>query len=507
MKRILLILVVLAIMLLNSCTASVVTQNSNVIFTSAQTNTPSTTTYSQTLSPTENVTTISTFVTTSTAFAVTTVSEPITSIIVSTMTTKTTSTTSSTASATINQTNPGQELDVHFINVGEGDSILIDCGTTDVLIDGGEESANVANLIKPCVHGDIEAVIATHYHADHIGGLIDVFKDYHVDNAFWNGEVDTTQTYQTWKVAMDNSGANERIVKRGDVIQEGTLTFNVLDPVITTDADPDQDCIVLSLQYGNKSFLFMADDGQPAEDNLLAAGLLQHYDVLKVGHHGSDTASSQEFLNVVKPDIAVYECGLNDQYGFPKADVIARIKQTGAVVYGTDTYGTIEIDTNGQSENIQTSINPQSVVTTSTTVSPSTTTSPKTTPTAVATSTSTATTSTTMPTTTTSTPLTTTTSIGALSLQVVSITSPISPGANATLTVKTTPGAQCTITVNYKSGPSTASGLETKTADNLGNVSWTWKVGANTTPGTWTIVVTATSQGNTVTTTTNFTVN
>jgi hypothetical protein len=90
---------------------------------------------------------------------------------------------------------------------------------------------------------------------------------------------------------------------------------------------------------------------------------------------------------------------------------------------------------------------------------------------------------------------------------VVSVTSPISHGANATLTAKTTPGAQCTITVNYKSGPSTASGLGAKTADNLGNVSWTWKVGANTTPGTWQIVVTATSQGSTVTTTTNFTVN
>ena len=103
--------------------------------------------------------------------------------------------------------------------------------------------------------------------------------------------------------------------------------------------------------------------------------------------------------------------------------------------------------------------------------------------------------------------LTTTTSIGALSLQVISVTSPVTHGANATLIAKTTPGAHCTITVNYKSGPSTASGLEAKTADNLGNVSWTWNVGANTTLGTWTIVVTATLQRGTITTTTNFTVN
>ena len=330
MKRILFTSVLLATILLSSCAASVTSTISNA-------NTPTSTTQPQTTSLTA---------------------------------TTPASTTISTTSITITPNLTGQELDVHFINVGEGDSILIDCGPTDILIDGGEESANVADLIKPYVHGDIEAVIATHYHADHIGGLIDVFKDYHVDNAFWNGEVDTTLTYLNWKQAMDTRGAKERIVKRGDVIQEGTLTLNVLDPVVITDTDPDQDCIVLSLQFGSKSFLFMADDGKPAEDNLLAAGLLQHYDVLKVGHHGSDTASSQEFLNVVKPDIAVYECGLNDQYGFPKADVISRLKQTGAVVYGTDTSGNIEIDTNGQSENIQTSINSLSVVTTSTTTAP-----------------------------------------------------------------------------------------------------------------------------------------
>ncbi len=363
----------------------------------------------------------------------------------------------------------GQELNVHFLDVGEGDAILIDDGSTDVLIDGGEISADVADLIKPYIHGDLEAVIATHYHSDHIGGQIDVFKDYHVDNAFWNGEVDTTQTYLEWKQAMDSSGAKEQIVKRGDVIQEGPLTFSVLDPVVTTDADPDQDCIVLGLQFGSKSFLFMADDGKPAEDNLLAVGLLQHYDVLKVGHHGSDTASSQEFLDVVKPEIAVYECGLNDQYGFPKAYVIARLKQEGATVYGTDTSGSIEVDTDGITTSIQLGSG--------------------------------------SPTQVTAQPITPTVGIPASSLQVISVTSPVSPGSNATLVANTTPGAQCSITVNYKSGPSKASGLETKTADNSGNVSWTWAIGPKTTPGTWPIVVKATSNGGIVTATTNITVN
>ena len=433
MKRILFTSAVLVTLFISSCAASVTSTISNA-------NTPILTTQPQTTSLTA-ITPASTQSTTS-------------------------------ISITSNPTRP--ELNVHFLNVGEGDAILIDYGTTDVLIDGGEATANVANLIKPYVHGDLEAVIATHYHSDHIGGQAEVFKDNKVDNVFWNGESDATQTYLNWRIAMDRSGASEHIVRRGDVINEGGLTFNVLDPLVITDADPDQDCIVLSLQYGSKSFLFMADDGKPAEDNLLAAGLLKHYSVLKVGHHGSDTATSQEFVDVVKPDIAVYECGLNDQYGFPKADVIARLKQEGAAVSGTNTSGNIEINTDGTAITIGHGGTLQSPVPVS---SPAITTS------------------------------TSSTDNTSSALQVISVTSPISPGGSATLVAKTTPGALCSITVNYKSGPSTAGGLGPKTADDSGNVSWTWQVGARTTAGTWQIVVRATSQGSTTTATTSFTVN
>ena len=282
---------------------------------------------------------------------------PTTSISFSTTsTTQILTTTSAPLTTTLQFTTQSGVLDVHFIDVGEGDSILIDYGNTDILIDGGQYSG-IVNSIKPYVHGDIEAVIATHPHADHIGGLTDVLESFKVDNVFWTGETDTTQTFINWKKAMDSSGATETIVKRGDVINEGSLTFDVLDPTKTTDSDIDQDCIVTSLQFGSQSFLFMGDDGQPAEDGLIAAGLLHQFDVLKVGHHGSDTASSQEFVNIVKPGYAIYECGLNDNYGFPKADVIAKLKASGALVYGTDVSGTITYETNGISAIINISKN------------------------------------------------------------------------------------------------------------------------------------------------------
>jgi beta-lactamase superfamily II metal-dependent hydrolase len=183
-------------------------------------------------------------------------------------------------------------------------------------------------------------------------------ESFKVDNVFWTGETATTQTFTDWKKAMDASGAKETIVKRGDVINEGGLTLNVLDPTKTTDSDVDLDCIVTSLQFGSQSFLFMGDDGQPAEDNLISSGLLQHFDVLKIGHHGSDTASSQEFVDIVKPEYAIYECGLNDSYGFPKADIIARWQTSGAAIYGTDINGTVTYESNGVTATITSAKSP-----------------------------------------------------------------------------------------------------------------------------------------------------
>lgn len=378
-------------------------------------------------------------------------------------------------STTANPAPASGNLTVYFIDVGQGDSILINSGNTDVLIDGGEASAHVANLIKPYVHGDIEAVIATHYHSDHIGGLTDVFRSYKVDDAFWNGETDTTQAYKEWKLAMDNSGAKERIVKRGDVIQEGALTFNVLDPVVTTNTDPNQNSIVVTLKYGKGTFLFTGDAGKPVEDDLLAAGLLGYVDVLKVGHHASDTATSQEFVDKIKPVVAVYECGVNNQYGFPKPDVIARLQAAGATVYGTDVNGTVEFSTDGQSYAIN--VEKQAPLR-----------KPMATPTV------------------TSAPTTTSATSGNITLEIVSVSSPIAAGRSATLVAKTSPGAQCKITVYYKSGPSSAAGLSPKVADANGSVSWTWTVGNRTTPGSWKIVVTASSNNQTTSQTTYFTV-
>ena len=363
------------------------------------------------------------------------------------------------------------QLQVHFINVGQGDAILIDYGTVEVLIDGGETSPGVVPYLRKYVDGDLEAMVATHPHADHIGGLIDVLRSFQVDNIYWNGETATTKVYSDFMaLAKAEPKALLQQLKRGDTINVDGLAFAVLNPPGPSFKETNDNSIVLKLKYGDTRFLFEGDAQQEAESSMLAAGLNMAADILKVGHHGSRSASSMPFLKAVSPQIAVYMAGINNSYGHPHAETLAALNQIGAQIYGTDIHGTIEVSTDGQKYTLTTEKQA----------------SPRAPPTSTPTSTPTPTTE--------------------LTLEIVSVTSPVSPGANATLVAKATPGAQCDITVYYKSGPSTAQELYPKTADTSGNVSWTWKVGTRTTPGSWRIVVTASLGGKTVSQTTYFTV-
>jgi beta-lactamase superfamily II metal-dependent hydrolase len=365
------------------------------------------------------------------------------------------------------QTSESGTLTVHFIDVGQGDSILLDLGATEVLIDGGEKSPGVINYIDDYVDGPLEVLVATHPHADHIGGLIAVLNAFDVDEIWLNGDTSTSVTYSQFMSAVNSEVADVRIAKRGDTIIAGNLTFNVLSPVSLGD-DLNNNSIVLSLSYGQVNFLFTGDAQQGAEARMVAAGIVPDVDVLKVGHHGSRTASSMQFLEVAEPEVAIYMAGEGNSYGHPHPETIANLCEIGAQIYGTDVHGTITVTTDGATYNVLPSNN--------------------------------------VPPVTCQEPVIPSPPADEPSLEIASVTSPVSPGAYATLEARAPPGAQCTIAVYYKSGLSTAPGLYPKQADNNGDVSWTWKVGTRTTPGSWRIVVTATYEGQTVSQQTYFTV-
>jgi len=252
-------------------------------------------------------------------------------------------------------------LTVHFIDVEQGDCILLDCGDVEVLIDGGDKSPGVVNYIDDYVNGSLEVMVATHPHADHIGGLIAVLDSFEVDEIWLNGETSTSATYSQFMSAVNSEGAGIHVARRGDTIQAGNLTFNVLHPINLSGTTNDNS-IVLSLSYGQVDFLFTGDAGKEAEPSMLADGIVPDVEILKVGHHGSSSASTIQFLQVAKPEYAIYMAAKGNSYGHPHQETIANLCEIGAEIYGTDVHGTIVITTDGKTYDVLPSNNMPPVV-------------------------------------------------------------------------------------------------------------------------------------------------
>jgi len=247
------------------------------------------------------------------------------------------------------------QLEVHFIDVGQGDSILIDLGEVEVLIDGGEKSSGVVAYLSEYVDGSLEVMVATHPHADHIGGLITVLNAFKVEQIWHNGDTSTSKTYTEFMAAVQAEGAQVRMGRRGDKISAGELTLVILNPAILS-GTTNNNSIVATLSYGNVDFLFTGDAEQEAEAAMLLASdmRLPEVEILKVGHHGSRTASSKDFLAATSPEVAVYMAGKGNEYGHPHQETLGALAEVGARVYGTDVSGTIVVSTDGQSYIVKT---------------------------------------------------------------------------------------------------------------------------------------------------------
>jgi len=192
-------------------------------------------------------------------------------------------------------------------------------------------------------------MVATHPHADHIGGLIAVLDAFKVDQIWYNGDTSTSATYSTFMSKVKSEGAQEHIARLHNTIQTGALSFYVYNPATLGD-DTNNNSIVLHLAYGTVDFLFMGDAQVEAEKSMmmLSSVHVPPAEILKVGHHGSHTSSSLDFLKVVRPETAVYMAGTGNTYGHPHQETLDKLAQIGAKVYGTDVNGTVNIATDGQ---------------------------------------------------------------------------------------------------------------------------------------------------------------
>ncbi len=246
-------------------------------------------------------------------------------------------------------------LIVHFIDVGQGDAILADLGETEILIDGGGKSPGVVDYLQNYVDGPIEVIVATHPHADHIGGLIEVLEQFEVNEVWHNGDESTSKTYAEFMDGVDAEGADVHIARLHDTIEAGELSLYVHHPAELV-GSTNNNSIVLHLQYGKTDFLFTGDAEQEAEGQMMMLSSVQipEVEVLKVGHHGSRTASSLDFLQITSPEVAIYMCKEGNSYGHPHEETITKLNSIGATTYGTDSFGTITVITDGTTYSVQT---------------------------------------------------------------------------------------------------------------------------------------------------------
>lgn len=234
-------------------------------------------------------------------------------------------------------------LQVHFIDVGQGDSILIQAPDGETaLIDGGDANGEALAYLQSLGIQHVTAIIATHPHADHIGGLIDVMNTLEVGAIWTSGAVHTTGVYERF---LDTIAA--RRIPYFEAAQNDTITIGslIFDVVYGQSSSPNLNdtSLVLHLQYNQVSFLFTGDAEASAERAILSTIEPSRLaaTVLKVGHHGSYTSSSPEFIRAVHPQIAVYLAGRNNAYGHPHQITLDNLLSAGAVIYGTDTDGTV----------------------------------------------------------------------------------------------------------------------------------------------------------------------
>lgn len=252
-------------------------------------------------------------------------------------------------------TTPSQEqLLVHFIDVGQGDSILIDLGKIEVLIDGGDRAPGIVPYLKDHVDGPLEVMVATHPHADHIGGLIAVLDAFQIQQIWHNGDTSESKTYAEFMNGVQSEGAEIHIARLHNTIEAGELKLFVHHPAIL-EGSTNNNSIVLHLAYGDIDFLFTGDAEKETEGQMmiLSSVRLPEVEILKVGHHGSRTASSEDFLAIASPEIAIYMAGKDNSYVHPHQETIDALTQIGTTIYGTDTNGTIVITTNGDTFTVQ----------------------------------------------------------------------------------------------------------------------------------------------------------
>ncbi len=240
---------------------------------------------------------------------------------------------------------------VYYLDVGQADSIFIKTDDKNMLIDAGTNASGpkISSFLKSLNIEKIDYLVATHPHEDHIGGMDDIINDFEIGKFFMPDNYTTTKTFEDMINALDSKNLKYYVPKIGDEITLGDADFEVLY-LDSKSEDLNDSSIVLKGIYDDYDFLFMADASSKVEEKLIEEyGNDLKSDVLKVGHHGSNTSTSKKFLEYVKPNYAVISVGKNNKYNHPGKYTLNRIKKLNIETYNTSIDGSILVTCDSKS--------------------------------------------------------------------------------------------------------------------------------------------------------------
>jgi competence protein ComEC len=349
---------------------------------------------------------------------------------------------------------------VTFIDVGQGDAILIQTPDGKFgLIDGGPANGKALKYLQSHGVKQLEMVAASVPRPEHIGGLVEILNAIPVGRVVTNGQTEASLVYEEFLDAVAESGAVYVKAKRGDALYIGAQRLDVLHPGSIIAQDMAVNSLVLRLAHEKNVFLFMGDAVNISAQEMTASVFPLQAPILKVGHHAGAQALSMDFLNAVQPKIAVYSPGSGEDHDLPSAETIAALKNAGAEVYGTDGSGTVMVISSAagylaaaEFETPRTSApTPAPMVDPKKTLTPVGTPAPD------------------------------------LSVVVTGLTSPVRVGQNAAISIETGPGAVCANIIKFHTGRGGTTSLGIRAANMNGEIGWSWRVGADATPGKFTI--------------------
>lgn len=251
-------------------------------------------------------------------------------------------------------------LEIHFIDVGQADSVLIKSNERSMLIDAGnnDDAELLKSYLKTQNIKELEYVIGTHPHEDHIGSLDTVINNFDIKNVIMPKKATTTKTFEDVVTAIENKKLTITLPKVGDKYNIGDAEFTILSPVKEDyGSNLNNYSVSILLTYGENKFIFTGDAEKEVEEDIINTKINIDADLMKMGHHGSTTSSSEEFLDKISPQIAIITCGVDNSYGHPHQEILDTLTKRNVETYRTDLQGNIIVSSDGKNIEIETEKN------------------------------------------------------------------------------------------------------------------------------------------------------